>query len=101
MSPIDEKPSRNEDEYFTRKNAEQIKALRAELDAARAKAAQDAERMRCPRDGASLEARTVQQVTIDVCPQCGGTWLDKGELELMAGAEESGVRRFISSFFKG
>ena len=101
MTPIDEKPSRNEDEYFTRVNAEQIKNLRAQLDAARQEAERASHRMRCPRCGAQLEEREHEGIKIDVCPDCGGTWLDKGELELIASTEESGVRRFISSFFKG
>ena len=100
MSPIDEKPSRNEDEYFTRMNAEQIKALRAQLDAARQQAERESHRMRCPRCGAQLEERAMGDVRVDVCPECGGTWLDKGELELIAATEAGGVRRYINSFFR-
>ena len=95
----DDKPRRNEDEYFTRLNAEQIKALRAQLDESRQQAERESHRMRCPRCGARLEERTHRQVKVDVCPECGGAWLDKGELELIAGSEESGVRRYINSFF--
>ena len=65
---MDDKPSRNEDEYFTRLNAEQIKALRAQLDAARHQAERESHRMRCPRCGAKLEERTRGHVTLDVCP---------------------------------
>ena len=99
MSPIDEKPSRNEDEYFVRENAEAIKALRARLDAERARQERDAAHMRCPRDGAQLTERRFQQLTIDVCPECGGTWLDKGELQMLTHVDEGGVRRYINSLF--
>jgi uncharacterized protein len=99
MSPIDEKPSRNEDEYFTRVNAEQIKSLRAQLDTARQEAERASHRMRCPRCGAQLEEREHAGIKIDVCPECGGTWLDKGELEILAHVEQSEVRRYINTLF--
>jgi hypothetical protein len=99
MKPIDDKPSRNEDEYFTRVNAEQIKALRAQLDAARQQAERESHRMRCPRDGAHLQEREHQGMKIDVCPDCGGTWLDKGELEVLEHVEHSEVRRYINTLF--
>lgn len=37
--------------------------------------------LRCPDDGSSLEAVTRYGVEIDVCPCCGGVWLDGGELQ--------------------
>ncbi len=39
--------------------------------------------MQCPRDEATLVKQTVEGgVELDICTLCGGTWLDKGELEL-------------------
>ncbi|HEY8943027.1 MAG TPA: zf-TFIIB domain-containing protein [Polyangiaceae bacterium] len=38
--------------------------------------------MKCPRcDSGSLDERERQGVTVDVCSQCRGVWLDRGELE--------------------
>ena len=38
--------------------------------------------MRCPRCNTStLDERERSGVTLDVCPQCRGVWLDRGELE--------------------
>jgi Zn-finger nucleic acid-binding protein len=38
--------------------------------------------MKCPRcEIAVLDERERDSVTIDVCPQCRGIWLDRGELE--------------------
>ncbi len=90
---------RNEEEYFARHNAEPIAARRRELDAEREARDRASYETRCPRDGAPLVARTHHGVTIDVCPDCGGTWLDRGELELLEHVEESQVRRYISSLF--
>jgi Zn-finger nucleic acid-binding protein len=46
--------------------------------------------MKCPRCETSvLEERERDRVTIDVCQQCRGIWLDRGELEkLIARAVE-------------
>ncbi|HMJ11895.1 MAG TPA: zf-TFIIB domain-containing protein [Polyangiaceae bacterium] len=38
--------------------------------------------MKCPRCNTSvLDERERTGVTLDVCPQCRGVWLDRGELE--------------------
>ena len=81
MSSVDNKPSRNEEEYFARENAERVKELRAKLDASRADAERQSHLGRCPRCGGHLEEKKRHNLTIDVCQECGGTWLDKGELE--------------------
>ncbi len=79
--PIDEKPSRNEDEYFARQNADLIKERRAKLDADRKKSQQQQEPLMCPRDGTQLVETESENVKIDTCPKCKGVWLDAGELE--------------------
>ena len=35
----------------------------------------------CPIDGTPLVEMVKNGVTIDVCPECKGVWLDRGELE--------------------
>ena len=50
---MDEKPSRNEDEYFARQNADLIKEMRAKLDAER-KTSEKKRDLKCPRDGSDL-----------------------------------------------
>jgi Zn-finger nucleic acid-binding protein len=37
--------------------------------------------VKCPRCDATLNAAERQGVEIDVCPQCRGVWLDRGELD--------------------
>lgn len=78
--PIDEKPSRNEDEYFARENAEKIREMRAKLDAERAKA-ERTKYNKCPRCGTDLVEQETENVKVDECKTCGGIWLDKGELD--------------------
>ena len=42
---------------------------------------------RCPRDAGLLVARELLGVTVQECPKCEGTWLDRGELETVARRE--------------
>ncbi len=91
---------RNEDEYFARESATLIAARRRELDVDREARERASHVMRCPRCGGHLAARTHHGVTIDVCPDCGGTFLDRGELELLEHVEESQLRRYINTLFR-
>jgi hypothetical protein len=81
--PTDFTPSRNEDEYFAQVDADLRKELRARADAERASKIA-AERNKCPRDGATLVSKHSGAVAVDECPECGGIWLDKGELDILA-----------------
>lgn len=98
--PIDEKPSRNEDEYFTKQDLELIRARRAQLDAERAKQARSVHYMKCPKCGADLVERELANVKIDACPECKGTWLDAGELELLQHVRQSTLTDFVRDMFR-
>ena len=82
MPPSQDQPSRNEDEYFIKQDAELLKEMRARLDAERAKA-QGTRRMMCPRCHAELQERQYHHAMVDVCPSCNGMWLDAGEAEII------------------
>ena len=59
---------------------------------------------KCPVDGAEMGKRLVAGVVlIDVCPACGGTWFDKGELEVIErkSADESWNKGFFWGFLVG
>jgi len=43
--------------------------------------------MRCPKCGLELEEVTFMNILIDICNECNGIWLDKGELETMLARE--------------
>ena len=91
---------RNEDEYFARADAELIAQHRSRLDAERAARA-SARRLplRCPVDGAVMMERRHHGVTIDDCPQCGGVFLDRGELELLEHVDDERTRPFLGGLF--
>jgi uncharacterized protein len=93
----DEKPSRNEEEYFAKLNADLIKERRSALDMARSKMERASHYMKCPRCGGDLKELEHHNVKIDQCADCKGVWLDAGELELLEHAHESGVTRFFST----
>jgi Zn-finger nucleic acid-binding protein len=40
--------------------------------------------MNCPRDSSALEMKTVEETPIEVCPKCGGMFLEEGELNRIA-----------------
>lgn len=93
------KPTKSEDEYFVRQDADLIKAQRAKLDAERAKAERASHFMRCPKCGGQLKETDFQHVKIDQCEDCGGIWLDKGELEMLQHLDQSNIRKFVRSMF--
>lgn len=97
--PTDEKPSRNEEEYFARLNADLIREQRARLDAARATRDSVQPNMTCPRCGGRLTEREYHHVKVDTCESCGGTWFDKGEMEMLEHVERGALDRFARSLF--
>lgn len=51
----------------------------------------------CPRDGAEMNQEVYEaDITVDVCPQCGGVWLDKGELESIQETVEKDYSKELS-----
>lgn len=49
--------------------------------------------MKCPIDNATLISEVYEGIRIDKCPECGGIWLDAGEL---AHINEAREKRFSS-----
>lgn len=92
-----ETPSRNEDEYFAKQDAEILKQMRARLDTERLAQERKAHFMKCPKCGADLTEETHGQVKVDICPDCKGMWLDAGEMDLMRQVQKAGGQ----NMFKG
>jgi hypothetical protein len=83
-----------EEDYFRKKEQEAIEKLRAKRAAAEGGSAVP----KCPKcDGALMEI-SYDEVEIDRCTQCGGVWLDPGELERLTRQTDSGG--FIGRLFK-
>jgi len=89
MTDATDKPSKNEEEYFARQNLAALAALRAEKDAARARAGVDARALTCPKCGGDLREVEVHHVKLDRCAGCEGVFLDRGELEILLRHTES------------
>jgi hypothetical protein len=85
------KPSNEEEEYFAREEAQKKHAFAVEH--ARKMATDERARlqklhyMKCPKCGYDLETVRFRGVSIDKCFHCNGTWLDAGELQLLAGGD--------------
>lgn len=97
---MNEKPSRNEDEFFAREEAEKLYRLHAEKLKAHNQAAIDAEKkahwMKCGKCGYDLQPIHWHGIELDKCFRCEAVLLDAGELEKVAAHKDAG--RFVSSF---
>lgn len=93
----EDQPSRNEDEYFAKQDAELIKQMRAKLDADRKAEQRKQHHMKCPKCGGDLKEQAQGNITVDVCADCGGMWLDAGELDLLRAVQKAGGQ----NVFKG
>ena len=82
-----DKPSRNEDEYFAREDAELMRRQRDRAHAAFLEAERKTHIMKCPKDGYDLATNEYHGVQLESCPHCGGMWLDAGELDAVAHEE--------------
>ena len=102
MSP--DKPTKTEDEYFAREDAEKMKRLkekvREEILEEQRQSAKDICYMKCPKCGRDLHEVLFRGIKIDRCAACDGVWLDNGELEKLAGHEEKSVIREILNMFR-
>ena len=93
-----------EEEYFKRQEAEQIKKLKAKVEAEQAaKAAEELKALHylhCGKCGTKMDTKIFKGVEIDVCGSCGAVLLDNGELETLVGKDESGAFRIFHDLFR-
>ncbi len=76
-----DKPSRTEEEYFTKRDLELLQQKRHQLEEEADRTDRQQHFMKCPKCGASLHPEEFHGVTIDRCPECDGFWLDRGEID--------------------
>ena len=94
---MSDKPSRNEEEYFARRDAELRQARRAEAQQAEAEAQRKTHYMKCPKCGFELETEEYHGIEIDRCTQCDGVWFDAGEVEQLIDGEHEGLLASVFS----
>jgi len=85
----DDSKKASEEEYFVRKEREQLAKLKAKHEAEAKASARQASHMKCPKCGESLKVRSFQKIEIDQCTGCDGIWLDAGEIDQVAARDES------------
>lgn len=90
---LDERGKALENEYFRKKEQELIEKMKAKLDSENAVSLD----LQCPKcDGTLIEA-DYENIKIDVCSKCSGSWFDAGELAQIVDSEDNG---WLSRFFK-
>ncbi len=81
------------DAEFKAKEAEQLIAIRKELDhkraAAKAQATKSAHWMICPKCGGTMAEKRLENVLVDECTACKGLYFDAGEIGLLLRHEKA------------
>jgi hypothetical protein len=98
MAP--DKPSRAEEEYFAKREAELLKKRRESQTKAAANAERRRHLMKCPKCGADLTTQKYEGVQVDRCPECEGVWFDAGEAARLL-RKDSGVVGIFRSILQG
>jgi len=93
----DERKKTKEDEYFVKKEHELLAKLKARQERDAKAAKQKASAMTCPECDEPLKKRSFQKIATDQCKDCGGIWLDAGELKKIAKKENNS---WLGKFWK-
>jgi hypothetical protein len=84
-----EKPSRNEEEFFARFEAERLKTAKTSAEMEARLAERRSHFMKCPRCGADLRVEHYSGIEVERCPECHGVWFDAHEAERLVEINES------------
>ncbi len=99
---MSDRPSKNEDEYFARRDAELLRQQRASAQQAAAQVERKSHSMKCPKCGYDLITGDWDGIQIDQCTHCHGIWFDAGEAEALLKAPQSNVlARVFRAVVKG
>ncbi len=97
-----DKPSKNEEEYFARRDAELLRQQRNAVHAAAAAAERRSHHMKCPQCGYDLISGQWDGVQIDQCTHCHGIWFDAAEAHrVLAHAEPNIIARVFRTVMRG
>lgn len=98
------KPSSSEDEFFAKEDAEKKRRLAQEvskqLAADERKRLRDLHHMHCPKCGLKMQEVRLRGMDVEVCFACGGIFLDKGEIDIIAAPQQKGLMGAILNWFK-
>ncbi|HEX9289417.1 MAG TPA: zf-TFIIB domain-containing protein [Anaeromyxobacteraceae bacterium] len=98
------KPSSTEDEYFVREDAEKKRRIALEqkklVATEQQKALRDLHYMHCPKCGMKMQEIHYGKIDVDACFSCGGIFLDKGEIDVIAQPQQKGIMAAILNWFK-
>ena len=92
----------SEDEYFAKQDIERKRKLalerKKELEEAERERLKEKHWFRCAKCGMTMETIVFRGVEVERCFGCGGTYLDQGELEKLAGKESTALKSIVGLF---
>ncbi|MEQ1566470.1 MAG: zf-TFIIB domain-containing protein [Myxococcota bacterium] len=90
----------DEDDYFRKLDQEAKAKLKAKLDEQAQEAARAEQKalhhLKCGKCGSDMATQVFRGLEVEVCGGCGAVLLDPGELQTLAGADQTAT---FSSFF--
>lgn len=99
-----DKPSKAEDEYFTRQELERKKQREKEragkMQVEERERVRELHLMKCPKCGMDLHHIDFAGIELDRCVSCNGTWFDAGEMEQLMEEKNRGIMGRLTSIFK-
>ena len=97
-----DKPTKNEDEYFARRDAELLRQQRETARKSAAELERKTHHMKCPKCGYDLITGDWDGIQIDQCTHCHGIWFDAGEAEaLLKSPQPNVLARVYRAVVKG
>lgn len=99
-----QRPSQPESEYFTREDAEAKRLLAHKLK--REMAQEERERlkalhfMHCPKCGMEMHEVKLRGLDVDLCFACGGVFLERSEIDVIARPEQKGIMAAILNWLR-
>lgn len=96
------KPTNKEDEYFAREEAIKLRKLalqqRQQMNQEEKDQLKKAHWMHCPKCGMEMNTIVINTVEVDKCFNCGGIYLDEGELEKVSGRSSQFFKKMSDTF---
>ena len=94
---MSDKPTKNEDEYFARRDAELLRQQRETARKSAAELERKTHHMKCPKCGYDLISGDWDGIQIDQCTNCHGIWCDSNRdlYVVQPGAWQPRARRVV------